>query len=168
MEIDLTGQAALILARDGPFVGPLQAALAANGASVSVRDPAVGEPQSVVAEMLKTAGRLDVLVFVSPTLGDAKGCQTTRRHQRSRLWPALSNSYAHAASAALAEAGGRIVVIGSVLGLLPSRRNPLGGLADAALFQLVRETAMRLGSRKVRINGLALGAIGSGEAEAHR
>ena len=69
------------------------------------------------------------------------------------------NSIVEAASDALAEASGRIVVLGSALGLLPSRRNPLGGLADEALFTLVRETAMRLGSRKVRINGVALGAI---------
>jgi len=65
-----------------------------------------------------------------------------------------------AASDSLAKVGGRIIVIGSVLGLLPSRRDPLGGLIDAVLFMLVRETAMRLGSRKVRINGIALGAIG--------
>ena len=65
------------------------------------------------------------------------------------------------ASDALAKAGGRIVVLGSALGLLSSRRKPLGGLADEALFTLVRETAMRLGSRKVRINGMALGAIGA-------
>ena len=163
MEIDLTGQAALLLARDGPFVGPLQAALAANGASVLVSDPAVGEPQSVVAEMLKTAGRLDVLVLVSPTLGE-KGADDASASAAAAL-AGILNSYAHAASAALAEAGGRIVVIGSVLGLLPSRRNPFGGIADAVLFQLVRESALRLGVNKVRINGLALGAIGSGEAK---
>lgn len=166
MEIDLTGQGALVLAHNGPFVGPLQAALAANGASVLVRDPAASEPKSVLAEMLKTAGRLDVLVLVSPTLG-AQGQGDSSASGAAAAAGDL-DAYAHAASAALAETGGCIVVIGSALGLLPSRRNPLGGLADAVLFQLVRETAMRLGSRKVRINGLALGAIGGTTASTLR
>ena len=115
----------------------------------------------MVADVLKSVGRLDVLVFISPTLCGPEGQpKAGRQHQSSRLRWALSIHLFEAASDALAEARGRIIVLGSVLGLLPSRRNPLGGLIDAALFTLVRETAMRLGSRKVRINGIALGAIG--------
>ena len=56
----------------------------------SVRDPAAGEPESVLAEMLKTAGRLDVLVLVSPTLGaqgqgDCFGKRRRRCGRRSRF-----------------------------------------------------------------------------------
>ena len=160
MEIDLAEQSALILADNGPFVGPLEAELSRCGATVTIRDPALIDSQSLIADALKSAGRLDVLVFISPTLcgheGQGKAAKSAFASSASNL-----DSIIEVASDALAKAGGRIVVLGSALGLLPSRRKPLGGLADEALFTLVRETAMRLGSRKVRINGMALGAIGA-------
>ena len=161
MEIDLADQAALILAQDGPFVGPVKAALSRCGATVTTRDPAHIDPPAMIADVLKSTSRLDVLAFISPTLRERKAqLETGAAALGSAASAGTLDSFVRAASDALAEASGRIVVLGSVLGLLPSRRNPLGGLADAELFQLVRETAMHLGSRKVRINGLALGAIG--------
>ena len=73
MQIDLTGQVALVVARDGPVAEAVCAALAANGASVLVGDPAADSPQGVVTEALKGTGRLDILVFISPTFGEAGG-----------------------------------------------------------------------------------------------
>ena len=156
MEIDLAEQFVLILADDGPFAGPLEAELLRCGATVTIRDPALID--SMIADVLKSAGRLDVLVFISPSL---RGPEGEAEAARSAFAASVGNlnSIVEAASDALAEASGRIVVLGSAFGLLPSRRNPLGGLTDEALFTLVREAAMRLGSRKVRINGVALGAI---------
>ena len=159
MEIDLTDQTALILAQDGPLVGPVEAALAHCGAIVTMHDPAQINPTAIVTDVLKSVGRLDVLVFLSPTLCQREGQSKAAQSAFATSVGAL-NSIIETASEGLAEASGRIIVLGSVLGLLPSRRNPLGGLVDAALFTLVRETAMRLGSRAVRINGIALGAIG--------
>ena len=133
-----------------------------------VGDPAADSPRGVVTKALEASGRLDVLVFISPTFGgeggrdpqasDAAGAEFGRS-------VVAADDYALAASDALAATGGRIVVIGSALGLLPARRHPLGGLADGALFQLARGLAMRLGARGVRINALALGAISRGAAD---
>lgn len=166
MDITLTGQAALLVARDGHVAEAVRDALSANGASVSARDPSADEPRAVVAGVLEAFGRLDILIFISPTLGG----ETTDDLLASEAVATDGGSvvaidgYARAASDALAHTGGRIVVIGSVLGLLPARRHSLGGVADAALFHLVRAQAMRLGPSGVRINALALGPISSGSA----
>jgi NAD(P)-dependent dehydrogenase (short-subunit alcohol dehydrogenase family) len=167
MRIGLAGQVALVVARDGPIADAVRTALAANGASVSMGDPTGGEPRAVVAEVLAALERLDVLIFISPALGgeaarDPEVSSATAAEMARSVDAA--DEYAFAASAALAATGGRIVVIGSVLGLLPARRDPLGGLADGALFQAARGLAMRLGPDGVRINALALGAISSGAA----
>ncbi len=128
MEIDLTGQVALVVARDGPVAEAVRAALAANGASVLVGDPAADSPHGVVTEALKASGRLDILVFISPTFGGRPGAIPKRamrpepslegwsRRPTTMLSPHRMRSLRH---------GGRIVVIGSALGLLPARRHPL-------------------------------------------
>ena len=79
MEIDLAEQSALILADNGPFVGPLEAELSRCGATVTIRDPALIDSQSLIADALKSAGRLDVLVFISPTLCGPEGQGEGRR-----------------------------------------------------------------------------------------
>jgi NAD(P)-dependent dehydrogenase (short-subunit alcohol dehydrogenase family) len=164
MDIDLGGQAALVVARAEQIGEAARAALAANGASVWLRDPSAAEPQAVVAEVLDAFGRLDILVFISPTFGrEAPPDSPVSEAVASELWQSVAaiDRYILAASDALAKTGARIVLIGSVLGLLPIRAQPLGGLPDAALFNFARAQAMRLGSDGVRINALALGAIGS-------
>lgn len=159
MEIDLADQTALIIGQDGPLVRSIEASLSRCGATPTIRDPS----QIVSASMddaLKSVRRLDVLVFISPTLGEPEGqLKVGTAATEFAASAVFLDSFVQAASDSLAEARGRIIVLGSVLGLLPSRDSPFRGLADAALFTLVRETAMRLGSRKVRINGMALGAI---------
>ena len=55
MEIDLAEQSALILADNGPFVGPLEAELSRCGATVTIRDPALIDSQSLIADALKSA-----------------------------------------------------------------------------------------------------------------
>jgi NAD(P)-dependent dehydrogenase (short-subunit alcohol dehydrogenase family) len=161
MEIDLTEQVALILGRDGPLVGPISASLSRCGAKPSLREPAQINSGATVAEVLKSVRRLDVLIFISPTL-----CEPERQPEAGAAVKDFAaavgtlDSFVQAASDSLAVERGRIIVLGSVLGLLPARRNPLQGLPDATLFTLVREIAMRLGSRQVRVNGIAVGAIG--------
>jgi len=161
MEIDLTEQVALILGLDGPFVGPIRASLSRCGAKPTVRKPSQINSGATVAEVLKSARRLDVVIFISPTLCEPEGQPDAEAPVADFVGAARTlNSFVQVASDSLAEARGRIIVLGSVLGLLPALRNPLRGLPDAALFTLVREIAMRLGSRQVRVNGVAIGAIG--------
>lgn len=160
MEIDLADQTALIIGQDGPLVRPIKASLSRCGAIPTIRDPSQIVSPSM-GDALKSVRRLDVLVFISPTLCEPEGqLKVGAAATEFAASAVFLDSFVQAASDSLAEARGRIIVLGSVLGLLPSRNSPFRGLADAALFTLVRETAMRLGSRQVRANGMAIGAIG--------
>jgi NAD(P)-dependent dehydrogenase (short-subunit alcohol dehydrogenase family) len=160
MQIDLAGQSAVILAHDELFVEPIEAALLRCGAAATIRDPVQVNSTTKIDGVLKSLGRLDVLIFVSPALSEPGRQPNAGQPTIGFADPVGTlDSFVEAASGALAAARGRIIVLGSALGILPARRNPLRALSDAMLFSLVREMAMRLGSRQVRINAIALGAI---------
>ena len=166
MKVDLAGQVALLVMNDGTLAQTTSAALAENSALVSRGDTSASRSGAVVDQLLKAFGRLDILIFVSPTVGRRVA---EDRHQTGGFETAFAEpvvtfeAYSRAASDALGRSGGRIVAIGSVLGLLPARRQSLDGITDASLFHFVRVQAMQLGGKGVRVNALALGEISGDE-----
>ena len=153
MQIALEGQTALVVHQGGAVGDAICAALGENGASVSVRVSGGDDPAAALKLVAREQGRLDVLVIVA---GFAAPNAT------KVIDPAIEAvGYVNAAADALAQDKGRIVIVGSVFGVLPARLDPMRGAIDGALFQLMRALAMELGPRGVRINGLALGPIAS-------
>lgn len=157
MQVDLNGHAALVAGKPGTVASAVAAELTANGAFVVARSPALpAEAREEIDAVVADRGRLDVLVLLPD--GDATPeCTGTAL--------AFVRSHAEAAAPALSAAGGRIVVVGSVLGLVPARAAAEASAEAAALFALVKTLAMQLGPAAVRINAVAVGALAESAGE---
>ncbi len=130
------------------------------GVMGDVTEPA--EAQRVVAEVLGTFGRLDILVCnVGSGRSVAPGSETSDEWQRVfalNLW-STTNSV-EAAHEALVASKGVVVCISSICGLEVIAGAPVTySAAKAALHAYVRGIARPLGKQGVRINALAPGNI---------
>ena len=161
MQVELEGQTALVAHHRGAIGDAISAALAENGASVSVRQLGGHDPAAALKLVIQEQGRLDILVIIAGFAApDATKAMPATDASASLTDPAIEAvGYVNAAADALAKHKGRIVIVGSVFGVLPARLDPMRGAIDGALFQMTRALAMELGPRGVRINGLALGPI---------
>ena len=120
------------------------------------------EARRIVAEVLKTYGKLDVLVCnVGSGRSVAPGNETPEEWQRVfalNLW-STTNSV-EAARDALVVSKGVIVCISSICGLEVVQGAPVTySAAKAALHAYVRGIARPLGTHGVRINAIAPGNI---------
>ncbi|MBZ9938421.1 SDR family oxidoreductase [Mesorhizobium sp. BR1-1-16] len=143
MRVELDGRLALVVGRDGPVVDQVVAALAENGAAVSRRQPVEASTQNattppdlaVIAHDLSpdgTAEDIEWLIDAAETIGEA-----------------------------MAERGGRLIVLTTSFGLLPSRRHAAQSVATARTVAAMRTLAMRLGPT-VLVNAVGAGAISDG------
>ena len=138
MEIDLTGQVALVAGADGTLRDAIAGRLAQSGAVVEH----AGSPASI----RDRRGRLDMLVNADPAL---------LAEQAEPPFNAVGRAIARCYDAAASMQAGRIVNVGSIFGLVPCRgRNGLAA-ASAALFAQTRSAALELGPRGVLVNGVA-------------
>jgi NAD(P)-dependent dehydrogenase (short-subunit alcohol dehydrogenase family) len=120
------------------------------------------EAQRVVSEVLKSFGKLDVVVCnVGSGQSVPPGEETPEEWQRVfglNLWSA-TNTVA-AARDALADSMGAVVCISSICGLEVIASAPITySAAKAALHAYVRGMARPLGKQGVRINAIASGNI---------
>ena len=185
MQLDLTGKVALVtgsskgigwaiaqtlhgeccrVALNGRIEQDLTAATTQLDGSIGVvgdvTDP--GEAQHIVAEVLRTFGRLDILVC---NVGSGRSVppskETADEWQRVfalNLW-STTNSV-EAARDALVASKGVIVCISSICGLEVIPGSPVTySAAKAALHAYVRGIARPLGKKGVRINAVAPGNI---------
>lgn len=168
MRVELQGQAALIVGDAGGIAPALAAALEANGARTLLRDVAgvAGDAAAAtVADAGQRLGRLDMLVLVPPASGESSGGSehagpdTPDGAGFDQI--AFIAGHCRAAEKLLSQGGGRMLVVTSALGLLPSRAHPERGAQAAGALSYVRSLAMRLGPAGVRINSLCLGSIGA-------
>jgi NAD(P)-dependent dehydrogenase (short-subunit alcohol dehydrogenase family) len=161
MEIDLQGQVAIVVGDRGALLDAVCVALEAKGAHVAPPPPPNRlTPREAVAQVLDEHGRLDALVMIPLALRETRAASPP--NPASVAWGesiAEAAAYVDSAADALGKNAGRIVIVGSALGLVPARYDLHMGHQHAALFQLMRGLAMQLAPR-VRINALALGAVG--------
>ena len=125
-----------------------------------VTDPV--EAQRIIAEVLRTFGRLDILVCnVGSGRSVPPGNETADEWQRVfalNLWS--TTNIVEAARNALAVSKGAIVCISSICGLEVIPGAPVTySAAKAALHAYVRGIARPLGQQGVRINAVAPGNI---------
>lgn len=143
MRVELGGRLALVVGRTGLVVDRIAAALKENGASVVLRQPAEAATQfaaaapdiAIVAHDLSpdgTAPDIESLSTATETLGEA-----------------------------MAKRGGRLIVLTTSFGLLPSRRYAAQSVATARTVAAMRTLAMRLGPT-VLVNAVGAGAISDG------
>jgi NAD(P)-dependent dehydrogenase (short-subunit alcohol dehydrogenase family) len=147
MKVELHDQTALIVGAEGPIRRALAAAIEANGAQVFAQDFA---STGHTCNLRDAEAGLDMLVWICD-VGNPQGNYAPGQA------PAFEQLCAAAADRMSPRA--RILAIGGIAGILAQREDPAGGAEDAALYSLVRSLALRLGARKIRVNGLALGAI---------
>lgn len=120
------------------------------------------DAQRVIAEAVKSLGRLDILVCnVGSGRSVAPGTETPEEWQRVmalNLWSTIH--MVEAARGALAVTRGSVVCISSICGLEVIAGAPVTySVAKAALHAYVRGIARPLGAEGVRINAIAPGNI---------
>lgn len=152
------------VALNGRNAADLSAATAqlsgAIGVAGDVTQPA--EAQKIIAEVLSTFGRLDILVCnVGSGRSVAPGNETADEWHRVfalNLWSTTNT--VEAARSALVASEGAIVCISSICGLEVIPGAPVTySAAKAALHAYVRGIARPLGKQGVRINAVAPGNI---------
>jgi 3-oxoacyl-[acyl-carrier protein] reductase len=148
-------------ARDRDSLEAASAAL--PGSAISCGDVTRPEDaQKIVAEVVSTFGRLDILVCnVGSGRSVAPGCETVDEWQRVfalNLW-SVTNAV-EASREALATSRGNIVCISSICGveIIPGAPTTYS-CAKAALNTYVRSIARPLGKQHIRINAVAPGNI---------
>lgn len=127
---------------------------------LDVTDPTSCE--RAVAEVAERFGRLEVLVNAA---GVSPVRQRAELHEvgafREILDVNLTGAYlvTRAASAALLDGGGAVVMVASVLGAIASPRLAGYGASKAALIHLTRTLAREWADRGVRVNALCPGYV---------
>lgn len=188
MEVDLNGRVALVTGAAGGIGQAVVARLAACGAAVVVADVnAEGAktvagtlPQAIavtidirdeagveraVAATLKAFGRLDILV-------NNAGVNTFKDRVDIDAFPAeewrrivgidLDGLYLMSRAAArpmIAQGGGRIVNVASVVGVTAMRLQSAFVAAKAGVIHLTRSMALELGPRGILVNSIAPGSV---------
>ncbi len=142
MQVDLVGQVALVAGGEGALGRAVIDRLATSGARV--------EQGVSPASVRQHAGRLDIVINLDPALitpQDGGGGEPA--------FDAVHAAMALCRQAAAVMSAGRVVNLGSIFGLVPSRtRSGLSG-ASAALFAQTRAAALELAPRGVLVNGVA-------------
>lgn len=188
MEVDLNGRVALVTGAAGGIGQAVVARLAACGAAVVVADVnAEGAktvagtlPQAIavtidirdeagveraVAATLKAFGRLDILV-------NNAGVNTFKDRVDIDAFPAeewrrivgidLDGLYLMSRAAArpmIAQGGGRIVNVASVVGVTAMRLQSAFVAAKAGVIHLTRSMALELGPKGILVNSIAPGSV---------
>ena len=185
MQLDLTDKVALVTGSSKGIGWAIAQTLHAEGCHVALNgrnkadltaattqlDDAIGvvgdvaepvEAQRIIAEVLRTFGKLDILVCnVGSGRSVPPGNETADEWQRVfalNLWS--TTNIVEAARDALAANKGVVVCISSICGLKVINGAPVTySTAKAALHAYVRGIARPLGKQGVRINAIAPGNI---------
>lgn len=116
---------------------------------------------TVVHSAHAVLGRLDVVVPAAAVMGVALVADVTEDQWRGGLDATLSTAfYTIQACLPLLPRGASIVAVGSVNGLVGAPGLAVYAAAKAGLHGLVRQLALELGPRGVRVNAVAPGLIG--------
>jgi len=188
MQVDLTGEVALVTGAGRGIGKAIADALAANGAKVlytdidvaSAESAAAAVPGSIalrldvsdaedveagVARAIDRFGRLDILVNNAGinTLAHRVNVDQFPLDEWERILKVdLTGLFLMSKAAAapmLKQRSGRIINIASVAGLVPLRLQSAFVAAKAGVVNLTKSMAMELGPQGVLVNGIAPGSI---------
>ncbi len=188
MQVNLTGQVALVTGAARNIGQAIADSLAANGARVVYTDIVAAEAEQAAArspnclglamdvtqsEQIDAAlertlgqfGRLDILVNNAGvnTLKYRVPIDEFPRHEWDRLLSVdLTGLYqvSHAASKIMRrQAAGRIINIASIAGIVPLRLQCAFVAAKAGVIHLTKSMALELGPAGILVNGIAPGSI---------
>lgn len=122
---------------------------------------------SVVSTAREVLGRLDVVVPAAAVQPVAAVTELSDEQWRTGLDATLGSAfYVVRAAVPLLARGSSIVAVGSVNGLVGAPGLAVYAAAKAGLHGLVRQLALELGPRGIRVNAVAPGMIGSADLPA--
>ena len=121
----------------------------------------IDTPERVVAEVMRRAGRLDLLVNNAGFMREGTVEETTLEAFEAMVRVNLTAPFALIKHAMphLSAQGGAIVNVGSIEGLAANPRHPAYCATKAGLHGLTRAVAVDAGTRGVRCNAVAPGWI---------
>ncbi|MGR3515084.1 MAG: SDR family NAD(P)-dependent oxidoreductase [Paracoccaceae bacterium] len=130
-----------------------------HGIDCDVSDP--GSVEGMVAETLRTFGRIDALVNNAGVADFGPIEETTFERWRTVMATNLDGPFlvTQAATPALKESKGAIVNIASISGLRASTLRVAYGTSKAAVIQLTLQQAAELGEYGIRANVVAPGPV---------
>ena len=141
MQIDLTGQVAVLSGSAAGLGTAIADSLAANGATVETILESRPERLTAIAARHR---RLDLLINLA------------LRVEVSAVGPV--ERLCRAAADAMSGSGGRIATVVSALGLVPARSESTRAAGAAAVIAATRTLALELGPRAIQVNAMAAGA----------
>lgn len=126
-----------------------------------------GQVTAMVATTRDILGRLDVVVVAAAAQPVAAVTDLTDDQWRNGLDTTLTSAfYVVRAAVPLLARGSSIVAVGSVNGLVGAPGLAVYAAAKAGLHGLVRQLALELGPRGIRVNAVAPGMIGPADVPA--
>jgi hypothetical protein len=130
IQVEITGRIALVVGPDGLLGDDIVAALGRNGAVVGRAETERGAPPDIL-----------VLIATDRTV-DAAGAEALCRDAFVRM-----------------NAGGRMVIVASALGLVPAREEATESVRAAGLLAVAKTLAMEFAVRGIAVNAVAVGPV---------
>ena len=130
IQVEIGGRIALVVGPDGPLGDDIVAALGRNGAVVGRAETERGAPPDIL-----------VLIATDRTV-DAAGAEALCRDAFVRM-----------------NAGGRMVIVASALGLVPAREEATESVRAAGLLAVAKTLAMEFAVRGIAVNAVAVGPV---------
>jgi len=119
--------------------------------------------KNLVKETLRVFGRIDILVCnaaTNPSFGPIEKLEDKAFDKIMQVNVKSSIWFSNEVSPIMAKKnGGSIIIISSITALLGTKNIAAYGISKAAEVALVRNLAVELGSKKIRVNAIAPGLI---------
>jgi NAD(P)-dependent dehydrogenase (short-subunit alcohol dehydrogenase family) len=142
------------------------AAITASGGSAVAVPGHVGDPavcEAVVADVMRQAGRLDILVNNAATNPQYGPILDADEGAINKIWDVNVMGpirlTRHAVAAWMRDHGGSVINMASVAGIRPEALTGAYNASKAALITLTRTLARELGPLSIRVNAIAPGLV---------
>jgi dehydrogenase/reductase SDR family member 4 len=160
------GATVAVNARHADACGEAVAQIAAGGGSAIAVPGHVGDPalcESIVSEVMRQAGRLDILVNNAATNPQFGPILEADEGAINKIWDVNvmgpTRLTRHAVTAWMRDHGGSVINMSSVAGIKPEPLTGAYNASKAALISLTRTLARELGPMGIRVNAIAPGLV---------